>query len=418
MGRLMERYWLPATRSLELEAGGAPQRVRLLGRNLVAFRDSEGDVGVLDEYCPHRGASLALARNENCALQCLYHGWRIDKAGNIVEAPSEPRQSSFKDRIKANAYSVWEGGGIVWVYLGPEDLEPPKPAFDFTELPHDQVMVIKGIEYCNWLQCLEGAVDSAHLNWLHTNITRPAWLAREQDGPESGGELLANLTPDAPILEAQTTDYGFRYGAIRPVPGQDDKQYIRATEFVMPFHSNFPGAAGHWAHHQAFAPIDDENCMFFYIQYKTDGVPIPDDERPAMLRFAGVELESLEHGRGERKEMPSAENLWFQDRVAMMTGMSFSGLRGINNEDFVVQESMGAIYDRTREHLGMSDVAVIRARRLLLDALRAIECGESPLGLDSAIPYPILRGGEGIISRDEKWWTVLRSEALSAENAS
>ncbi|MBM9463568.1 aromatic ring-hydroxylating dioxygenase subunit alpha [Aeromicrobium sp. YIM 150415] len=411
MAQLMERYWLPATRSAELEADGAPQRIRLLGRNLVAFRNTEGEVGVLDEHCPHRGASLALARNENCTLQCLYHGWRIAPDGELVETPSEPENSTFKDRVRANAYPVWEAGGLVWTYLGPAELEPEKPRFDFTELPEEQLMIIKGVEYCNWLQCLEGAVDSAHLNWLHTNITRPDWLTHASDGPDSGGELLANLTPEAPRLEAQSQPYGFRYGAIRPVPNDPDSKYIRATEFVMPFHSNFPGAAGHWAHHQAFVPIDDHNCMFFYIQYKTDGVPIPDEERPAMLEFAGVELDSLEHGRGEARELPSAENLWLQDREAMKNGTSFSGLRGINNEDFVVQESMSPIYDRTREHLGMSDVAVIRLRRVLLESLRKLAAGEAPSGLAEPVPYPSLRGGEGIIPKATDWWTVLKAES-------
>ncbi|MET8877510.1 Rieske 2Fe-2S domain-containing protein [Nocardia sp. NPDC004604] len=414
MACLMERYWLPVTRGQELEVDGAPQRVRILGRNLVAFRNTRGEVGVLDEYCPHRGASLALARNENCALQCLYHGWRIAADGEIVETPSEPEGSTFRDRIRANAYPVWEAGGLVWAYLGPKEYEPEKPAFDFTELPDDQVMIIKGVEYCNWLQCLEGAVDSAHLNWLHTNITRPDWLTHASDGPGSGGELLANLTPQAPRLEAQTTSYGFRYGAIRPVPGDQGSKYIRATEFVMPFHSNFPGAAGHWAHHQAFVPIDDHNCMFFYIQYKTDGVAIPEEDRPKMLEFAGVDTDSQQHGRETDRVLPSAENVWLQDREAMKNGMSFSGLRGINNEDFVVQESMGPIYDRTREHLGMSDVAVIRLRRLLLESLRALAVGEAPAGLGEPVPYPVLRGGEGIIPLSEDWWSVLASEAGSA----
>lgn len=418
MGQLMERYWLPATRSEELEVDGAPQRVRLLGRDLVAFRDTNGTVGVLDESCPHRGASLALARNEDCALQCLYHGWRIAADGEVLETPSEPANSTFKRRVRANSYPAWEAGGIVWTYLGPQGLEPPKPEFDFTELQADQLMVIKGVEYCNWLQCLEGAVDSAHLNWLHTNITRPDWLKHTSDGPQSGGELLANLTPEAPRLEARTTGYGFQYGAIRPVPGDQAVKYVRATEFVMPFHSNFPGAAGHWAHHQAFVPIDDHNTMFFYVQYKTDGVPIPDEDRPRMVEFAGVELSSPNEGRANaQSELPTAQNMWLQDRAAMGASTSFSGLRGINNEDFVVQESMGPVYDRSREHLGMSDVAVIRLRRVLLDSLRKNAEGEAPTGLAEPVPYGELRGGEGIIAADDPWNAVLPSVQRAAASA-
>jgi phthalate 4,5-dioxygenase oxygenase subunit len=409
MGELMARFWTPVIRTAELTADGDPEPVVLFGRRLVAFRDSAGQVGVLNEHCPHRGASLTLARNENCALQCLYHGWRIAADGTVLDTPTEREDSTFKSRVGANAYPVWEAGGLVWAYLGPIEEEPPKPEFDFTGLPDDQLMIIKGVEYCNWLQCLEGAVDSAHLTWLHADITRPDWKG-DRSGPDAGGELLSKLTPAPPVLEAETTHYGFRYGAIRPA--EDDRRYVRTTQFVMPFHSNFPGTAGHWAHHQMFVPIDDENTLFFYIQYRTDGVSITGPERAAMFEFAGVEVDRTDDaGRMTERVMPTRENRWLQDRGAMRSGESFTGLRGINNEDFVVQESMGPIYDRTQEHLGASDVAVIRLRRVLLAALASAAHGDRPAGLAEPVPYPELRGREGLIASDESWQSVATGPA-------
>ena len=416
MARLMERYWLPAALSSDLEVDGAPLRVKILGRNLVAFRNSEGVVGVLDEYCPHRGASLALARNENCTLQCLYHGWRVAPDGSLVETPTEPPTSTFKERVKANAYSVWEGGSLVWVYLGPPEEEPAKPAFDFTTLPADQIMTIKAVEYCNWLQCLEGALDSAHINWLHSNVARPAWRGTLDD-IDAVGELLTTLTTAAPKLEASTTSYGFHYGAIRDVDDDPDAQYIRATEFVMPNHSNFPAASGHWGNQQIFVPMDDGNTMFYFVQYKTDGVAIPGDEIDRMIEFSGVRMRRP--GREDLPEgpIPGPDNMWLQDRQGMKDGTTFTGVHGINQEDFVVQESMGPIYDRTREHLGMADVAVIRLRRILIDALRKQDAGEIPTGLAEPVPYGQLRGGEGIIPRTEHWSAVLPSVQNASTSA-
>lgn len=414
MGATLRRYWLPALLSSELpEPDGAPKRLRLLGEDLVAFRDSNGVVGVLDEYCPHRGASLGLARNENCALTCIYHGWRIDVNGNVLDTPAEPEESDFRNRVKATSYGVREQGGLIWVYMGPPQLEPQFPSFAWTSMPETHVSIIKVENQCNWVQALEGVLDSAHVSILHSSEFAP--VANGTSAPNgrnaytTEGDVIINApTLDRrPRFEVEDTPYGYWYSATRrPVVDPETTKYVRTTHFVAPFWGLFPPPAG-TGNMQAFVPVDDEHTFFIYIQYSL-GDPL---DKRKLQEIAGT-LPGVGIDENFRLLHNKSDN-WGQDRAIMKTGRSFTGLAGINIQDFVVQESMGPIYDRRKEHLGVSDVAVIRMRRVLLDSVQKCQDGQPPVGLQQPVPYELLTGADAIIPIDAPWQTVGAPEALA-----
>ena len=283
MGAMLRRYWIPAIQSADLEADGAPKRIRLLGENLVAFRDSQGRVGVLDENCPHRGASLVLARNEDCGLRCLYHGWKIAADDTILETPPEPEELGFKDKIRAVAYPTYELGGFVWTYMGPPGLEPPRVDFEFAHVPETHRMITTVVTENNFIQGVEGVIDSAHSNYLHSNAIKPvtgpgasvfnARMNFDIDRPSRDGK---------PRIEVQDTAYGLRYAAIRvPTKDPDTSRYIRVTLWAAPFHCFVP-APPPVCFMQMFVPMDDETTMFHYVRYHYEGPPIDDASHEAV----------------------------------------------------------------------------------------------------------------------------------------
>lgn len=407
MGRFLRRFWLPVMFCKELIPDGPPKQAQLLGQRLVAFRDTLGRVGVLDEDCPHRGASLALGRNEECGLRCLYHAWKIDVQGNILETPPEPEASTFKDRIKHTAYPVREQGGVVWAYLGPPSLEPPLPDFEWCGIPGDQVYLSKVREECNWVQALEGVLDPAHASFLHSDtFGAPEGLdvpGRHQERTVgTSGDLGLSTRDGRPRLEVVNTDYGFKCAAIRKaLVEQDRQQHVRVSHFVAPFYGIFPAGTG-WGNLQIFAPMDDYRTMQYFIAYKLTSAIEAGEWRDLEVEAGarlGIDIDS--HFR----KLRTPENDWLQDREAMKHGASFSGFEGIGNEDMAVQESMGPIYDRSKEHLGTSDLAVIRMRRLMIDAARLIQAGQTEdlLGLRPEITLRALRGFDSLIPTGEPW---------------
>ncbi|HEY2555404.1 MAG TPA: Rieske 2Fe-2S domain-containing protein [Candidatus Cybelea sp.] len=403
MGKTMRRYWVPAILSEELEPAGDPKRIRLFGEDLVAFRDDRGRVGLLDENCPHRGASLALARSEGCALRCLYHGWKVDVDGNILETPAEPDEHAFKDRVKALAYEVHEAGGVVWAYMGPRGEAPPPMNFEFVGLPESHRMWLKVRIDANWAQGIEGVIDNAHVSFLHYDTIRTASGVATTTFDERGRQDRPS-NDIKPKMETQNTAYGFRYAAIRkPIVDPETTRYVRVTLFVAPFYGIFPAPAG-WGNMQAFVPIDDEHTMLFFVRFKYDS-PITPEEREQTQRVNG-----LRPGADVNPDFSKVRNIsnnWLQDRAAMQSGETYSGIAGVNTEDIAVQESMGAVYDRSKEHLGTSDIAVIRMRHLMIDsARRFVKDGEAPLGLREPVAYDKLRAEEKIISIDTPWQTV------------
>ena len=399
MGTMLRRYWIPAALSTELEAGGAPRRTRLLGEDFVAFRAADGTVGIMEEHCPHRGASLVLARNVVCTLQCIYHGWMIATDGRVLETPAEPEGSHFADKVRARAFPVYEAGGIVWTYLGPPEYQPAEMHFDWMARPAEHRMITKVHEECNWAQSLEGVIDTAHSNFLHSNLIKPvAGLDATTVAPNQGETRRPSGDP-APRIETENTPYGFRYAAIRrPLVDPELRDYIRVTLFVAPFYAFFPGPIG-WTYMQLFVPIDDTHTMFHFIQVQHDApvdsaARVRRDERSFMR--PGIDLDS------EYRKVRKRENNWLQDRAAMLAG-SFTGIDGVNNEDIAVQESMGPIFDRSHEHLGVSDTAVIRMRRIMIDGVRRFMDGAPPVGLAEPVAYETLHAEERMVPKGEPW---------------
>ena len=400
MGDLVRRFWIPAASSTELLANAPPKRVRLAGRDFVLFRDSRGTPGLLNERCPHRGASLTLARNEECGLRCIYHGWKIGVDGTLLETPSESEDSTFKERLRAPAYPTYDSGGLVWVYLGPKESEPPRMTFDFCDLPDENRIVIQLQIACNFMQAIEGVLDSAHSNFLHADTFKPT-------ASVTVSELRSDLRVERPSndtrpkLDVRNTDYGFRYAALRrPIVSPDTEQYVRVTEFIAPIYAMFPAPKG-YGNTQAFVPIDDEHTMLYFVKYHYDRA-IGDEERQLHYSWSkarpGIDVDE------EFRTRRTRENGWLQDRAAMERNESFSGIAGVQIEDSVVQESMGALYDRSEEHLGASDVAVIRMRRLMLDAARALaERNEAPFAVLQRSDYSNIQALEKIIPLSDSW---------------
>ena len=397
MGTTMRRYWLPALLAWELpEPDCPPVRVKLLGEALVAFRDSRGRLGLLDERCPHRQASLFLGRNEECGLRCVYHGWKFDVDGQCVDMMNEPPDLAFPAKIRTGAYATVEAGGIIWAYLGPAGQRPPLPHFAWTQAPPSHRHVSKVIQESNWLQGLEGGIDTSHVPILHrvlaTGSARPGF--NPADPFVRGG---------APTLELDVTDYGYRYAGLRPLAGGD--VHVRAYHFILPFHQirpartgagsrGFSGAAGH-----IWVPMDDETTMVYNWEHSTTE-PLTDEDRLERRLGNGP----LDVDQTTFRSKRNRENNYLLDRRVQKTE-TFTGIDGVNAQDRAVQESMGPVVDRTREHLGPADRAVIQARRLLLQATRTVEAGGIPPGVEAT--YYTLHPGEAVVPGGTDWRTLL-----------
>jgi nitrite reductase/ring-hydroxylating ferredoxin subunit len=400
MGDTMRRYWIPALLAWELPAPDCPPvRVKLLGEDLVAFRDTQGRVGLLDEFCPHRRASLFLGRNEECGLRCVYHGWKFDADGRCVDMMNEP--DSFAHKIRTTSYPTVEVGAIVWAYMGPAELRPALPLFAWTQAPETHRHVSKVIQESNWLQGVEGGIDTSHAPILHRVIAkdskRPGFKPKD---PFVRGK--------APTLEVDIMDYGYQYAGIRPL--DEAELHIRAYHFILPFHQIRPSrtpdgtplVAGH-----IWVPMDDATTMVYNWVASVRDEPLPEEERLESRLGNGPRDVDQTTFRGKRNRA----NSYLLDRQVQKTE-TFTGIDGINVQDRAVQESMGPVVDRSKEHLGPADRAVIQARRLLLDAVRTVEKGEAPRGV--APSYYALRAAEATLPRDTNWRTLLAPDASSS----
>jgi len=411
MGALMRRHWIPACMSEEVsEPDGDPVRVRLLGEDLVAFRDSDGRLGMLDEHCPHRRASLALGRNEECGLRCLYHGWKMDVEGNVVEMVSEPRESTLAQKIKHKAYPCREAGGFVWVYMGPPDLmrefEPPA----WAPTPKSRISIVKIQVPCNWAQILEGAIDSAHSSSLHSTDMPPARV----DGAKATATHWPRPSTDkSPRLQVQPTDFGFRYAAIRrPIKDGSTHDYVRITMFVAPFTVLIPPND---LYNLAILniPRDDASTSFYFIAWSDTGGGI---DQEAWRKFCGAQV-GIDLDQDYRS-LRQPENRFLQDRNAMRLG-DFTGIRGIPQQDMAMWVSMGRIADRTRERLGASDLAVVEFRRMMVDAVQRFQAGEAAIGTTARrTRYAELRTFEGIVPKGTNWAILGTDRAKPATDAS
>src|SRR5712692_214373 len=362
LGGLMRRYWIPFLLSSELpEPDCPPVRVTLLGEGLVAYRDSKGRVGLLDRHCAHRGASLFFGRNEECGLRCVYHGWKYDLEGHCVDMPNEPPESNFKDKVRIKAYPCRERGGMVWTYMGPPELMPGLPEFEFLMVPDNQRYVTKRLQECNWLQALEGGLDSSHIAFLH----------RGNYSDDLGEIYYGDPAPKFFVVPA---DYGLLIAARRHTAG--DQYNWRNTPWMMPWYMLIP-----YPEEQAFGghcwiPIDDHNCWNWTFSWRADR-PLSDQD--LALWDSGVHIHSKLIPGAFRPEA-NKDNDYLIDREIQGSRKSFTGIYGSGPQDAAVQEGMGPIYDRSQEHLGTSDGGVIAARRHLLKAQRdpALVLGTDP----------------------------------------
>jgi len=407
MGKLMRRHWVPAALSEQLaERDGAPIRLRLLGEDLVAFRDTEGRLGVLGEFCAHRKASLVFGRNEECGLRCLYHGWKFDVDGNVVEMPSEPKESGFSGRVKHKAYPTQEAGGFVWVYMGPAEAMPAFEAPAWAPTPDAKVSVMRIELPCNWAQVMEGQIDSAHSSSLHSSDMKPA---RTNSAEVSGAIWTRPSTDKNPRIQVQVTNYGMRYAAIRrPIMNAGDNDYVRITTFVAPFTALIPPNSSYNVA-SVIVPRDDISCYFHFIAWGYADTMIAQDAwRKFCVVVPGVDVDS-----DFRPMLRHAANNYLQYRAAMKAG-DFTGLPGIPNQDIAMWESMGRIADRSSERLGASDIAVIQFRRVMLDAVTRFEQGAGAIGQVSPhLAQATLRSYQGIVPKTENW-RLLGAEAEEA----
>ncbi len=399
MGQLMRRHWIPVCMAEEVALpDGTPVRARLLGEDLVVFRDSDSRLGVLDEYCPHRGPSLVYGRNEEGGLRCLYHGWKFDVEGAVLDMPSEPAASGFAEKTRHKAYPARESGGFIWVYMGPADEMPAFQPPAWAPSEGTRISIVKMRVAANWAQTLEGGIDSAHSSSLHSTEMPPARV----DGAKATATAWPRPSTDkAPRLQAQVTDFGFRYAAIRrPISNAASHDYVRITVYIAPFTALIP-PNNLYNVAQMNIPLDDTNTMFYFLAWSDTG---PGIDQEAWRKFCGaqpgidldVDFKPLRH-RG---------NHYLQDRQAMKLG-DFTGIHGIPTQDMVMWESMKPIVDRSRDRLGASDLAIVEFRRLMVDAAKAFRDGGKAIGTDASCPAHVsLRSFEGIVPKTTDWRTL------------
>lgn len=401
----LARFWYPMMKSDELK-DRCTTKARLLGENFVIARKGD-ELIALDELCPHRQCSLTLARVEDAGLRCIYHGWLIDRAGRVAEAPNE-RESGGRHLIRVRTPQVREAGGLIWMNICEDDAQrAPFPDLPWMHLPPNQVVVVHAVCHSNWVQSLEGAIDSSHSSHLHSDeiVSKKSSESSTAVGTGMALQFTRPSVDKHPRIKIKDTDCGFIYGAIRtPTVEPERLVYIRATAFAMPAYVTFP-SADTLGDLQVFVPIDDHHTHFFYVRYSTrdrlDTLNLP--------AWSGMVPEK-DIDAGGRLRASSLPN-WGQDRAAMATGRSFTGLTGVNLQDIVVQESMGPVVDRTREHLGPADLAIVHFRKLLLQA--ADGEGVAAPEFASRISYGGLKARDGLLPAAQDWSEIYSSGEIN-----
>jgi phthalate 4,5-dioxygenase len=387
MGRMIKQHWwVPAVLSEKLEADGKPVRVKLFGEQYVVFRSTDGRVGFFDEACPHRGASLAIGRNEDNSLRCIYHGWKFRVDGVTVAVPTQPsNEVEYCKHVPLKHYPVREEGGIVWAWLGQGETPPEFPALPFVGLPRENFVVFRQKVNANWLQAVETTMDSAHLGVLHQS-----WLV-------GFGDIELSSANMAPVYHLAQKPYGFRYAAVRAL--KDERSYVRTNSFVMPwFGIVSPNATDVKGGSIFFSvPIDDENIYYWQMTYRANEKLVPNKT----------------HHYEDPDSWPplppgSPDDNWGQDREAMKNGHFTGFTQMLGTEDFAVIMSMGPIVDRTKEYLGAGDGAVLAVRRCLSNAVRQFMNGETPqFAQHSGIDYRATAPQSLVVGQGEDWRSML-----------
>lgn len=369
MGQLMRLYWIPFLKSSDVQRDGQPHRVRLLGEDLVAFRETSGNVGLVDHACPHRGAPMMFGRNEEGGIRCVYHGWKFSVDGKCQEMPAEPANSPMCSRVTIKSYPVRERNGVLWAYMGPHrDAPPPLPDLEWNMVPESHCVVTFRVQECNWLQALEGEVDSAHAAILHgqrNGSTITQW--------RQGQDL-------SPTFEINQHDAGISIAARRKDGAENN--YVRVNQFLMPFWTLVPPQrqyselSGH-----AWVPIDDHHTLAIMFSYTPDQ---PFYEKSRKLFKEGYKgRETGHHSEAAYEPKPLTvpyPKYWSRFNRSNAYEYDYdSGMPGLWLEDAACQSGVAAIYDRTQEHLGTTDAGIARVRRMLLDSAKKLAQGTAPV---------------------------------------
>jgi nitrite reductase/ring-hydroxylating ferredoxin subunit len=401
-GDLFRQYWLPACLSSELaEPDCAPLRVRLLGEDLLAFRDTSGRVGLLEAYCPHRTAHLFFGRNEEDGLRCVYHGWKFDVEGKCLDLPNEPPESNFQSKVRAKAYPCVEKGNIVFTYMGPASPPPPFPEFEFATLPDDHTMVTRSYQEQNWLQALEGDIDPTHSPYLHSGVT-----------PEAMDEIIEWSRSE--LAKYRFQRHGWHFDSVNTefgmmlagwVPAEKDTNFWRISNYLLPCFSQSGTNYGEspFLKFTAWVPIDDEHVSLYNITYH----PLHPMTASGLRSSSRISSQFVEQRNPQR---PGSEwqrpwnkrNDYMIDREEQRT-KTYTGIP-MGAQDQAIQESMGAIANRTKEHLGQADLGMIATRRAFLRAAKALrDHGTTPPGVRNPEIF-MVRAPSKLLPKEERNW--------------
>jgi phthalate 4,5-dioxygenase oxygenase subunit len=376
MGDLLRRYWVPVLMSNEIAEPDGPQvRVQIMGEKLLAFRDTEGRPGVIGEFCSHRGVSLYFARNEENGLRCAYHGLKFDVNGNCIEAPSAPQACK---NMGIKSYPCIERGAVLWAYMGPPDKKPAPPDVEWCALPESHVFVSKRLQECNYLQAMEGGIDTSHVSYVHR-------FEVDNDPMHQGTKANDYIKADGNVIfDIEKTDYGLALFGRRN--GEPDSYYWRVTQFLFPWYSLIPPFGDHALAGHVWVPIDDEHCWAWSMNYQPHR-PLSDDERMHLGGGRGIHCDYEEGTNvpgGSFRPKANKDNDYLIDRVAQREKRAYSGVFGFAVQDSSLQESMGPIQDHEAEKLMPSDRAIVMARRMLYEAAIGLQQGVEPPALDAS----------------------------------
>lgn len=402
MGDLFRRYWLPALLAEELAVPDCePVRLQLLSEKMLAFRDTQGRLGVVDEFCAHRGVSLWFGRNEEGGIRCPYHGWKYDINGQCLDVPSEPAESGFCKKIKLKSYPLIERGGVIWIYMGPPELQPPLPEFEFATVPAVQSFTSKRLQASNWLQAFEGGIDSSHVSWLHSGSLNSDPLFKGAKGNQYNASDLR------PVFDVVDAEGGLYVGARRNA--EDDQYYWRITPWIMPCFTMVPPRGDHPIHGHFWIPINDENNWAWSFDYHPTRA-LTDGEVQSMKDGKGIHVRYVP---GTYLPLQNKDNDYLMDRAAQKSGVTYSGIEGIAMQDASLQESMGPIQDRTRENLTSTDNGLIMARHRLMKAAKALQDkGTPPPGIDPHVQR--VRSVAILLRRDQSFKDAAKDALLAS----
>ena len=388
MGNYLRCHWHPVALSEEVaNPDCAPIRLKVMGEDLLLFRDSKGKTGLIEPFCAHRGADLFFGRNEECGIRCIYHGWKYDIHGNCIDMPNVPKDAAYHGKIKIKAYPTQEFADMVWAYMGPPDIQPFEvPQLEAGLVPPSHRYVTKRLVECNWTHSMEGALDTAHFSFLH--MPAPAFRKDDSSNIAADESRIRWLRNDpAPRFKIIDHEVGFLIGGARNADPGD--HYWRLTQYMLPTHSITPSAMPNETYYgYSWVPIDDHSCWMYVYAWHPDQA-ISDEERKKYIKGGYGQFAELGPGY---VPLRNRSNSYRMSREEQKTS-SFTGIRGIAEQDQMAQESQGYMIDRTKENLSPTDVGIIRFRKLLLQEAKAFAAGKKPDSPNKAKDYCVRGGG-------------------------